>query len=575
MMDAEIEGSNPKLQQVKYVNVLPEGKLGDYTQNNRVDFMPDPITAPYFDGAQSYINIRVRNTSTFDQGNSGSSADAVPPLCFPAHIGANALINRMVVRAKENNMVIEDLEAYNMVTGIQQSYSHDSDVFPTLSRITGVAGRTCEPMNQTVDNLGVNYFLPNGELNASSNTITGGGEAVNATFCLPVNSGLFSAFGFMKDSFGNLAKQHHVVPNLDVGGVHVQMFLEKNNVALQTMYSRFYKAVVVNGSNCVEEVGKNPFDDHASVKAGTQILINEAECDTSLTVNDVAYDPSMCVFRVGQLVTDGTDTRKIVSVKTNQGTGKQIEIEVDVAFSAGDGPINIKLANVTRSYVIDKIELKLLLTIPDDSTVRMIRSQMARGISFTSLQLYKQSTASQLKNAVIDIPEALTRAQAIVAVPCQQDDLEALDINNSYVYCRPDALLPVGGNTNQVSYQWQIENQLLPNLAVDTDSKTNAQSDNSIFFNQQVMALRHLIEVKALADSPKVRKSQDVDLELPFFLPVSLSPRGVSYDLVNSAPQLRITNSANGADIKAKLYHIFVIHTRILSASDAGVQVQF
>lgn len=575
MLNAEVSGSSPKLQQVRYVNVLPEGKQGDYSQNNRVDFMPDPVTAPYFDGAQSYLNIRVRNTSTFQQGNSASSADAVPPLCFPAHIGVNALINRCVERSNDG-VVIEDIEAYNQITGITQSYSHDSDVFPTLSRISGIAGRTCEPLNQTIDNLGVNYFLPNGELNASSNTITGGGVGVSASFCVPVQTGLMSAFGFQKDSFGNLSKQHHVVPNLDVGGLHLQFFLEKNNVALQTMYSKFYRDTTINGSAIVEEYAKYPLENHASVKTGTQILIDTAVCDTSSVVNDVAYDPSMCVFRVGQLITDGTDTRKITSVKTNQGgSSNQIEIVTDVAFSAGDGAINVQLAPITRNYVIDKIELKLLLTIPDDPTLRMIRSQMARGISFTSMQLYKQSTASQLKNAVIDIPEALTRAQSLLAVPCQQDDLEQVDIFNSYVYTRPDALLPVGGNTNNYTYQWQIENLLLPNLAVDTNVATNNQNDNSIFFNQQIMSLRHLIEVKALADAPKVRKAEDIDLELPFFFPVSLSPRGVSYDLVNSAPQLRITNSGNGADIKAKLFHIHVVHTRILTASDGGVQVAF
>ncbi len=575
MLNAEVSGSSPKLQQVRYVNVLPQGKQGDYTQNNRVDFMPDPVTAPYFDGAQSYLNIRVRNTSNFEQGNSASAPTANPPICFPAHVGVNALINRCVERSKDG-VVIEDIEAYNQITGIAQSYSHDSDVFPTLSRISGVAGRTCEPMNQTIDNLGVNYFLPNGALNASSNTITGGNEGVSASFCVPVQTGLMSAFGFQKDSFGNLSRQHHVVPNLDVGGLHLQFFLEKNNVALQTMYSKFYKETTINGTAVVEEYAKYPLESHSAVKTGTQILLDTSVCDTSKVVNDVPYDPSMCVFRVGAILSDGTDQRVITSVKTDQGaSSNQIEIEVDVAFSAGDGAVNVQLGAINRNYVIDKIELKLLLTIPDDQTLRMIRSQMARGISFTSMQLYKQSTAQQLKNAVIDIPEALTRAQAILAVPCQQDDLEAVDIFNSYIYTRPDALLPIGGNTNNYTYQWQIENLLLPNLAVDTNSKTNNQNDNSIFFNQQVMALRHLIEVKALADAPKVRKSEDVDLELPYFLPVSLSPRGVSYDLVNSAPQLRITNSASGADIKAKLFHIHCVHTRILTATDGGVEVAF
>mgnify|MGYP003660358678 FL=1 len=108
-MDANLEGSNPLLQQVKYVNLLPEGKVSGYTQNNRVDFRPDPATCAYFDGKQSYLNIEVTNTSTFQQGNSATAATAKPPLCFPAHVGANAMINRLLIRANENGQVIEDL----------------------------------------------------------------------------------------------------------------------------------------------------------------------------------------------------------------------------------------------------------------------------------------------------------------------------------------------------------------------------------------------------------------------------------------------------------------------------------
>jgi len=214
-MDANLEGSNPKLQQVKYVNLLPEGKVSGYSQNNRVDFRPDPATAAYFDGKQSYLNIEVTNTSTYTIGNSGNPATAPPPLCFPAHVGANALINRLLIRANENGQVIEDLEGYNQLHGVKNGYTHDSDVFKSLGRISGVAGRTCEGMNQTIDNLAVNYFLPNGYQDANS-VIVGGNTYASAQFCLPIESGLFSAF----------AGEHHVVPNLDVP-LHMQMFLEK------------------------------------------------------------------------------------------------------------------------------------------------------------------------------------------------------------------------------------------------------------------------------------------------------------------------------------------------------------
>lgn len=561
-MTADLQGSNPKLQTVKFVNILPEGKVSSYKENERIDFMPDPTTASYFDGAQSYLNLQVRNTSTWNIGNSANPATADTPLCFPANMGANAIVNRCLIRAKDNGQVIEDIEAYNLANSIKNAYTKDSDIFKTMGRITGVSARTPNLINQTVDNLAINYFVPNGTVTA--NVVTGGNNNVSAQFCIPIETGLFSAFN-----------NHQVIPNLDVP-LHMQFFLEKNNVALQQLNSKFYRTVNVNGVNCVVAQAQAPNTDHAGVKAGTTILLNTAVCDTSLTVDREAWSVDKCVFRVGQPLTDGTDTRIITKVESHKGAGSdQIEITVDVAFTAGDGAINVKLQEIVRSYILDKVELKLLLTIPDAPTMRMIRSQMARGISFTSLQLYKVSTASELVNSVLDIPEALTKVSSLMAVPVQQNQLESLDINNSYVFCRPDSLLPGGANTNNTNYQWQVQNTLIPNLQVTTRGATNTESDNVIYFNQVVMALRHWLDVKALADSPEARKTEDVDIELPYFYPISLSPKGQSFNLINSAPQLRIQNTGNGADITAKLYHIFAVHTRILKSSDMGASIEF
>jgi len=558
-MNAMMTGNNPKLQTVKYSNVLPEGKLGNYKQNDRVDFMPNPATCPYFDGAQSYLNIQVRNTSTFNDGNSANPSTAAVPLCFPANMGVNAVINRCLIRAKDNSQVIEDLEAYNLMNGIKNAYTQDSDVFKTLGRISGVAGRTPSAMNQTADNLAVNYFLPNGEHDiATSNAITGGNTGASASFCVPVESGLMSAF----------AGQHHVVPNLDVP-LHMQFFLEKNNTALQALYHKFYRTTTVQGTAVVDEYAVDPFADITVAKAGTELLVPVATCNTDLTIDGKVYSPEMCSWRVGQALTDGTDTRIIASVEVGQGAAEnQIKITLDVAFTAGDGNVDIKLAAANREYTIDKIELKLLLTIPDDATMRMIRSQMARGISFASYQLYKQSTAQGLVNAVIDVPEALTKVMSMLAVPVDQNNLETLDESNQYVYCRPSA-------ANPTNYQWQIQNTLIPNLSVQTNAITNVNSDNAIYYNQVVMALRHMLNVKALADDPKVAKVSDRDIDLPFFYPISLSPKGQSFNLINSAPQLRLNNGGTGADVTPILFHIFAVHTRILKSTDMGAEIDF
>jgi len=557
MMNANFEGSNPKLQQVKYINLLPEGKISNYTQNNRIDFKPDSATAAYFDGKQSYLNIEVSNTSTFQQGN-GNAPTASPPMCFPAHVGANAMINRLLIRAEQNGQVIEDLEGYNQLHGIKNGYTHDSDVFNTLGRISGVVGRTCEPMNQLVNNVALNYFLPNGQVQADG-TILGGTTATTAQFCLPIEAGLFSAF----------ANEHHVVPNLDVP-LHLQFFLEKNNVAMQVMNSLFYRTSNVNGVSVVDAYGKNPLQGMNVTKTGAVLLVDTNVLDTSLVYNGEAWDASKCAFRVGQSISDGTDTSVITEVKTNQGVGNnQLQITVDVAFSAGDGNIVVQMAPINRAYEINKVELKLLVTIPDDPTMRMIRTAVARGISFTSVQLYKISTASQLKNSVLDIPESLTMCKSILSLPCNQANLEALDTANSYIYCKADP-------NNNTKYQWQIQNTLIPNLAVDTNYVTNAKSDNCIYFGQTSMALRHMIQVQALGDAAAVDKISDRDLGLVFFYPISLSPKGRSFNLIDSAPQLRIENNAAVvANIPAQLFHNYVVHTRVLQSSEMGATVQF
>lgn len=560
-IDGVLEGNNPKLQTVKYTNHLPEGKLGNYRQNERVDFMPDPSTSPYFDGKQSYLHIKVTNDSSW---TTNAATGAAPPLCFPANVGVNALVNRCVVRAKDNSQVIEDIEAYNQLTGIKNSYTHDSDIFKTLGRISGVTGRSPHGMNQGIGDLSVNYFLPNGVTDGTTRNLTGGTEAAAATFCVPIESGLMSAF----------SGQHHVVPNLDIP-LHLQFFLEKNNVALQTMYSHFNHSVTVNGTACVNKYAKDPFDDHACTVAGAEVLLDVAVCDTTISFEGERMAGKDCAFRIGFPLQLGTDILEITNVEMDQGGGtNQIKLTLSATPNNPGAITSCKLPACTRSYNIDKIELKTLLTIPDQPTMRMIRAQVQKGISFTSVQLYKSSSAEGLRNAVVEIPEALTRAQSILCVPCQQNNLESLDLENSYIYCRPDAR--VGASDNNVSYQWQIQNVLIPNLAVQTNVATNNNNDNVIYFNQQAMALRHLIKVTALGDNPQVEKEDDVDIDLPFFYPVSLTPKGQSFNIIDSAPQLRLNNSSiTPANIFAKLYHIHVIHTRILKSSDMGASISF
>ena len=160
-----------------------------------------------------------------------------------------------------------------------------------------------------------------------------------------------------------------------------------------------------------------------------------------------------------------------------------------------------------------------------------------------------------------------------MAVPCQQNGLQSTDAGNSYIYPRPDSIFdPL--KINDYSYQWQVRQVLIPNLQVETNRLVDAKSDNVIYFNQQIMAQRPMYPVRSLADNVMNLGANALDLNLPYFFPLLLAPMGSSFDLIDSAPQLRIENT-DSANTTAKLYFIFVNHVRKLTASDSGVVVEF
>jgi hypothetical protein len=117
---------------------------------------------------------------------------------------------------------------------------------------------------------------------------------------------------------------------------------------------------------------------------------------------------------------------------------------------------------------------------------------------------------------------------------------------------------------------------LIPNLGVKTNKSVDNENDNTIFFNQQLMALRPMMNVRAMSDNRVMGTNNGQDLNLPYFFPLLLAPLGTSFDLIDSAPQLRITNESNNtAEITAKLNFIFVNHTRMLKVGNSGVEVNF
>ncbi len=559
-MNANPQTNNPKLSSVNYVTILPEGKTSGYKETQQVDFKCDPVQFPYIDGKQSYLLLNVTPTGTFS--NAGATADV--PLMFPPHMGANSLVNRLSLRVNDGTgKIIEDREAYNQYNGIMNAYTHDSDVFPSLAKVEAVTGRSSDPINRTIDNINNCYFYPQPDVATTANTIAGGSSLIQNSFVIPIQLGLWSAF----------SGQHHAVPNTDIGGCHLTYYLEKANIIMETMTHKFYKDVTVNSVTDISVVDAVEFTDAVDVTftSTTECNVKKASCDCNLSVDGEAWTIDKCAWRVGMPMTLGSNGA-VALISTIEIAAGLIKVTLDQAIGAVGDDTLAPDAISKRDYTIDKVELRILNTVPDMATMKDIRRSVMRGLNFNSTQLYKISTASALKNAVIDIPESLTKCLSMFAIPCQQANLNSLDNANSYIYPRPDSIL--NNNTNDYAYQFQVRQVLIPNLQVETNKSVDTKNDNVIFFQQQIMAQRPMYDVRSLADNKLNQTTNALDLNLPYFFPLTLAPMGQSFDLLDAAPQLRVENTDSGTTT-AKLYFIFVNHVRMIKGSEVGIDVEF
>lgn len=598
----------PKLQNVKYSSILPMGKTSGYVAGEKIEFAIPP-EIPYFDGKQSYLLVHIRNTSTWnatgnDAGGTPLAPTGQPSFCFPPNMGGHAIINRLQIQ-DQKGLNLEDLEAYNMNVGILSAYKNDSDIYGTLAKVEGISGRNIKENNLLAGDLNVNYFTHNpniGDADANGTfQSVGGNQPRENTFCLPINAGLFSAFG----------DEHFAYPNLDIGGTKLTLYLEQANRIMQTMAGRFPGLLPATGTGqgnleCFNIAQANDPAAFTGVGGSTTTFdltrcntqqinqrLNVGSLPTTAPSNANAYVGNAVrtandnPFRVGQLIRLGGGSldaagelaviTRVDNCRANNGTTNfTCPLITHTQVSAGDATtIHLETNLATRSYVIDKIELRLLETIPDAKTIKMIRSSMNRGLNYHTYQLNKVSTAAGLVNAVIDIPTAITRGLSILVAPVQQSNMNTKDRDNSYCCPRVDADL---GTATQYNYQWQVRNILIPNIEVVTNNTANTDNDNVIFLNQLQMALRPMITVKALGDHQNRgnvanhggARLNDV-LTCPYVFPLPLAPNGVSYNLMESDPQLRITNV--GAAPLAKLHHIFINHTRKITANNSGVVV--
>jgi hypothetical protein len=555
------------LSNVRYSSILPMGKTGDYSEEQKVQFeMPPDIG--YIDGKQSYIYMEVENTSTVASSSTGAAqASAHVPVMLQPHLGASALVRRMQLTSK-NGVELEDIDGYNTYVGMLNSYTHDRDEYQAMGLVEGVVGHSALKNNRSVLNPAVHYFSPQPDVEKTDGEAIGGNVSVTASFCMPIHLGLFSGLG---DS-----EEKQAYPNLPIGGSILNLYLEQAKVAMAEQASAFYRESA-DGDSQFNYKDASELVDLDDFNSGDTILVikkTEHDFDSDspqFRQIQTQKGEAISCFKQGSVLdiyeSDGTTFAEEVTVKDVKvsSSGDQLELTLTAPATTTTAGGKIRYGVITPKFNISKIELRVLETVPANPGA--LRAAVNKGINYKSVLLNKLSQASALKNSILNIPASMTRALSIFTAPCIQDDLETFtggNETNSLVYPQVEAGL-------QFDYQYQVRQFLIPNRKVTIANVNKNANDNAILYQQLQMAFRPVKDARCLNDTID---GNTAPLSNPVCIPLMLAPVGSSYKLLDSEPQLRYTSS-NAASTKAKLFHIYVNHVRTLkaNASTGAVEV--
>lgn len=552
------------LNAVKYSTIKPMGKTANYKPSDKITFdISDRYS--YFSGKNSYLYVEVENNSTF------TGADATvprPQVMFPPHIGAHALFSRVQFQEKMTAKELEDIDAYNLYVGLMKSHGYDFEEYDAMARVEGVSAHTPMPDHRCAGDVNNQYFAtPPVATSTNPQQIKGGTQPITSSFCLPIHLGMWSGFG----------DDNQVLPNGPLGGTQLHLYLEKAEVCLQNMSSKFN----VPSSNQYQY--KNITDSYEltnTVTIDAQAKTTVLELDLKALAN--AGDESMVkdlAFRAGhniivsytEIAAGGNEpkTEPVTINKVLYAPDGTVSLEVnkalpDVGTSNGEAKedtYSFTYADITKDYTISKIELRVLETMP--SNPKALAGVLAKGINYKTVVLNKLSTPEKLQNVILNLPASNTKALSFFCCPNVQDGLNLKDEANSYLY-------PQQENGINYSYVWQIGNNLIPNRPVVISKTVNAASDNVVHYSQVQMATRPMYDCHAVNDGAKPNV---LELGNPLFIPLLLAPMGNSFNLLNQEGQLRIEHIGTTSSIKSKLWHLFCNHTRMVRLLDNSVEV--
>ena len=474
----------------KFIALVPDNGT-EFIAEQKAIFTINPDIG-FIKGRDSYISYDILNTDSNSRIN-----------VLHNTAGANAVIDRMDIFSLQNGQLMESLTNYNLWASIQNQYCEEDDTHTQLKQNTGVKCRSYDVSQNstskvnTLNEIGTaqNPRVPTDVGATSLSVISSGSQTFSGTYadatdhdpemgvkkftsrkmCIPIRSGIFSAFGVSEK----------LTPVLLFGGLKIEITFAKNEHVLVRPYT--------------------PNDANGAVKQASDFATGidvdaQAGGSAIITLTNDINDPSELGITRGSVMNlrggagAGAAGQKFTVSHLHRGDGgsgdpnKKIVIVATGNLTAVNTNNKIWFEESTPSYKIKNMELKVLQVIPPRAMMKTLIKESQ--FDFISWDCFLDNLPQTSRSHQSDIHSVASGAKCImthyISVATEND----IYAPNYYAGQPPH-------NTFLNSVQYFINNKLYPLKAYNPQAK----QDKVVNLNEVVKAFQTIgLDVKRLGD---------------------------------------------------------------------------
>ena len=540
--------------QQKSISIVAEnGK--QFRENNKI-VINVPADVAFFQPSESYLQFRVKVNQV---------GGAIPPtrLQLDAVLGGQVLIKNIRILTGANT-VIEELQDYNVLANIINSYDTDANIQNKRSLTEGstIHNPSCR-IDVRVPGFNSNTVKQSLYDNANHNPYftsppDGKSEQQWVKIQLPLQTGIF--------------RNKKIFPVVMTSGLKIEITLEEAKKCikcLETTTAQPYVPFVYGVSKSSTTMGKNTKIDSIALSKVKNNITSVENCPFMVGESIAIMDP------------DGTNSDAVGVIKTITVDGGFViltfvtpqyvltESHMTESTICVSTSVSANSANYKPTFTVDEVELVLQkIEVPPSNVAAMMKAMKEQGVmkyEFLAYENYKRSQLKGERQSTMALQLSNSAIKSILTVGTETSlaiSGTAFDAGD-YVRFNHSQRGLVGVADNISNYQWAYNGILNP------DRKVQMAKLNTNRIEQQ-----HLIELeKALVVGGIPPKSFRKFTENVIIGRAMALQQG-SYDGRGKDFNLQISNEETNAPALDKLWMSYICHVRTINMSSNGISVQ-